>query len=255
MYSRDEKNLQYGLQGVAANKIDQNFSVYDKDDKTKLGEERLAPYASTYLLTEINTPDYVDRTLDGPTDDDFGGYVKFDYHKLYGYRGETSDWFRWRQPYTGLMYHRNSLSDARDDLGSVSSGQKEIVYLKSVQTKTHVAKFITALREDGLEAASEEDALSNRQARGNKKLRRLERVELYARNRMDKPIKVVYFNYGSAGQELAQGLPNATSGRGKLTLKSVTFEYEQIQESRISYQFGYQYPDFNKYPTPVPKLR
>ena len=246
VYSKNEKNLQFGLQGVG--NVQQNFLAYGKDDKTIVGEERNQPYASTYLLTEINTPDYIDRTLDGPSADDFGGYVKFDYRKVYGYGAEKPGWFQWRLPYTGLMYHRNSLSDSRDDLGSMSSGEKEITYLKSIETKTHIAKFFTKTRSDGKEAAPESGALTNAQAKGTKELEKLERIELYAIARPDKPIKTIYFNYHTSNQELARGVPNANTGRGKLTLSQVTFEYEGIQESQVSYKFGYQYPDFTQYP-------
>ena len=37
--------------------------------------------ATSYLLTSIVSPDYVDLTLDGPTEDDLGTWVKFEYVK------------------------------------------------------------------------------------------------------------------------------------------------------------------------------
>src|SRR6185437_12233420 len=85
-------------------------------------------YATTYLLTSITTPDYVDRKLDGPTDDDYGGWTQFIYSRLWGstIKSRTdsliSNWYHWRSPYTGFLFHPNTLSTTKDDFGSVSDG-------------------------------------------------------------------------------------------------------------------------------------
>ncbi|MEO1097934.1 MAG: hypothetical protein AAFX57_09275, partial [Bacteroidota bacterium] len=169
VHSRKEKNLQFGLQNAPASSIDDNFLVHYKDNKTKLGEERDAAYATAYLLTEITTPDFVDRTFDGPTYDDMGGYTRFNYARHAG--GSSSDWYQWRMPYTGLAYSRNSMSDPKDDLGSYSEGEKELYYLQSIETKTHAAIFVTSNRNDGTEAAG--DAITNRNAKGTTSLYKL----------------------------------------------------------------------------------
>ena len=58
--------------------------------------------------------------------------------------GEGKDkWYRYRMPYNGLLYQQNAISDIKDDLGSVSTGEKEVMYLDSIETKTHIAYFIT----------------------------------------------------------------------------------------------------------------
>ncbi|MEQ9658350.1 MAG: hypothetical protein RLO00_09470, partial [Fulvivirga sp.] len=253
VYSRNEKNLQYGLQNIAEGAVENNFYVFDKDDKTKLGEERQSSYATAYLLTEITTPDYIDRTSNGPSKDDLGGYTKFNYTRHAGGSSENN-WYRWRLPYTGLAYSRNSLSDPKDDLGAYSEGLKELYYLQSIETQTHAAIFVTSEREDGKDAAA--DAIQNKTAAGSKSLKKLDRIELYSLidvkrvgnellpKESAKPIKTVHFDYD---YHLSQNLPNGSSG--KLTLKRLWFDYEGIASAKISpYRFDYDY-SFDNYPS------
>ncbi len=169
MYSRNYKNLNYGLKGVDKyNNIENRSYVFQKDplERTKIGEERDYPYAYSYLLTEILSNEYIDRTLDGPTKDDFGAYTRFNYDKTYG--DGKNNWFIDRVPYNGLNYRVNSLSDARDDLGSMTQSEKEVYYIQSIETKTHVAIFTTEDREDGLSAPTGELALTS-SAKGTNK--------------------------------------------------------------------------------------
>ena len=257
VYSRKEKNLQFGLDGLAASSIDNNYnarkSVTAVTADVVVGEERDAPYASMYLLTEITTPDYVDRTSNGPTHDDFGGYTRFAYKRTAGSNDKTLEeddgdsWYRWRVPYTGLLYDRRTLSEPRDDIGSVVMGEKEIYYLDSIETKTHLAIFVTSQRADAYEAHHDEFHASN----GDKpdvdvntnKSHKLDRIELYAKKgattEMPVLIQTVHFEYDYA---LSSGMPNAVDEGGKLTLKKVWFEHNGTTNARIApYQFGYEY--------------
>lgn len=251
--SKDEKNLQVDLKGVPAANIENKFLVYrdiTENTDTRVGEERETPYATSYLLTEITSPDYIDRKNDGPTDDDFGGYTKFSYKKAYGAGvfdvngNPDEDWYKWRMPYAGLSYNRNELSNPKDDLGSVAEGYKEIYYLDTVQTKTHYAVFYVSNREDGLDAHHEQDSASMKKlAKGNFGLKKLDRIELFAKNvsgGTDKLIKTVHFKYDYS---LCSGVLNNANGNGKLTLKKVWFEYNGVVDAKISpYQFEYKYP-------------
>jgi hypothetical protein len=115
VYSRNEKTISYGATGTGGCGITVNKVVhYDIEGARQVGQQMNAPYASTYLLTQITTPDYIDRTLDGPTPDDFGGWTKFSYRKVYGSKIGTIEagekWFDWRIPYNGLNYAKNSHS-------------------------------------------------------------------------------------------------------------------------------------------------
>ncbi len=86
VYSRNEKNLQYGVQGATSGQVTNNYLVHKNvsNSETKVGEERDVPYATSYLLTSIVSPDYIDRNLNGPDDFDFGGWTKFEYERAHG---------------------------------------------------------------------------------------------------------------------------------------------------------------------------
>ena len=107
---------------------------------TLVGEVRKEPYAASHLLTQILTSDYVDVTGNGITSDDFGGWTQFKYYQAYG---GSSSWYRYRTPYKGLSYNINQLSDPSDDVGNMTSGEKEVYFLKVIETKTHIAFFVT----------------------------------------------------------------------------------------------------------------
>lgn len=144
--TQNESNLTYGIANGA--NIENNYLAYypeintvPEKNKTVIGEEMTDMYASMYLLTQIATYDYVDVTNNGPTDDDFGGYTRFDYRKWRDDNGNS--WYNYREPYTGLFYSPGRLADTRDDIGSANTGERQNYYLNAIETKTHIALFIT----------------------------------------------------------------------------------------------------------------
>lgn len=157
VHSRREKSLLFGLTGLTldaelAKKVLSKHLAFE--NKTTgladiiIGEEKDNPYAVSFLLTEVTTPDYIDRTNDGPTADDYGGYVKFNYRRSAGaYNKSGSDssryWFKRRFPYNGMFFNPNDLSDPKDDIGSMTVSESELYYLESIETKTHIAYFVT----------------------------------------------------------------------------------------------------------------
>ncbi len=97
-------------------------------------------YATTWLLTAITSPDYVDRNSSGTVDEaDWGGWVRFSY-------GKFSANYTWRQPYIGTTYADNKTPIEYE---SYSTGTRENYYLNSISTRTHTALFIKSIREDG----------------------------------------------------------------------------------------------------------
>ncbi len=273
VYARNEYSMRYGLAESDAANISNNFSLTKKDisDENKLdvmvGEECTTPYSYTHLLTSITNPNYIDRTFDGPSNDDFGGWTKFNYTQLYGSTDKTdnSDWFKWRVPYTGLLYDAGSLSTHNDDAGYASFGEKEIYYLKSIETQTHIAVFTTCSRLDGLSAAKNEDAANNSIDKNNlKELKRLDKIELYTKdengNKKDL-IQTVHFVYDYS---LMKGRPNSngsatttdnTQADGVLTLKKVWTEYNGIINARISpYEFSYEYMQTKDFASSIQSL-
>ncbi len=270
VYTRNEESKSYFRpEGGGGSCVPINRVVHYNANNVSNGHESFSPYASTYLLTEITTPDYIDRTFNGPSNDDFGGWTKFTYDKEYGNSSNNGSWYSWRMPYNGLTYEKGTLSDVRDDMGSFTRGEKEIYYVKEIETRTHKAVFIlndpvTEPRYDGL--AAEGEGLNVRQNKAArdllKPLRYLKKIELYVKDPTDptktigKPIKTVNFQYYDAATSLCKNLPNGIdiSGgtAGKLTLKKVWFEYEGISKSTISpYEFIYEYKKLAPSPTSV----
>jgi len=106
-------------------------------------ERRTGKYATTWLLTAITGPDFVDVNQDNRLgDEDIGYWVKFKY-------GKWSNGYIWRTPYEGYFDDDNI-----SDWGTYSFGRKEIYYLNTVETKTHIAAFIKSKRKDGLSVSS-----------------------------------------------------------------------------------------------------
>jgi hypothetical protein len=269
-YSSNEKDISYSVErSLIDGNIENNYSIYyksgsnlDAKAKIKVGQFQEAPYASSYLLTEITTPDYVDRgdgsatpKPNGPTPDDLGGYTRFNYVK-------HLDNYHWRAPYNGLIYSKNSHSDPKDDMGTYTEGVKQIYYVRSVETKTHVAIFRTVDRPDSKEAPWETDPLLKGSS-STRQLQKLVAIELYYRQNLEQnaagelilnsegyptlrpgvtSIKTVRFEYDNTR---CPGLPNA-GGLGKLTLLKVWFEYNDVDVdhgAKISpYKFKYEYP-------------
>ncbi|MCE2504184.1 MAG: hypothetical protein J4G05_09040 [Chlorobi bacterium] len=144
----EEKQLQFGLNKLSHSAPSSEGRVTSYVPKLQntpvvVGEELLAPYVSEYLLTSVASADYVDRTHNGYSNDDFGGWVRFNYKSITHREDWNTGYYKWRIPYKGLQYQPNRLSDKKDDMGSVISGKKGLFFLSSVETKSHVALFYT----------------------------------------------------------------------------------------------------------------
>src|SRR5207248_733444 len=67
----------------------------------------ISPYPTSYLLTAIIGPDYIDAVSDmhggtvGPSDGDYGYWVRFRYQR-------DSQLFKWRSPHLGASFVRGS---------------------------------------------------------------------------------------------------------------------------------------------------
>ena len=79
---------QIGESQVATSKNDSR--VKSKLYNYHYNRQIVPAYATSYLLSAVLSPDYVDKTNDGVSDDDLGTAVKFNYSKLpYSYRWRT----------------------------------------------------------------------------------------------------------------------------------------------------------------------
>ncbi len=286
IYAAFEKSLSVSVKEPYSNMptVNNNYIVYKGiTGNTEVGEVSPSAYATSFLLTQITTPDYIDRNFDGPTPDDFGGWTKFNYRRLYGNvdKSSVTGWFKWRFPYNGLAYERHELCDPRDDMGAFTSGYKEMYLMKSIETKSHVAYFITNKtnltvvdangnsvnlkgslidRKDGFGATLDDAqaAMNSTSQNNSQKQERLEKIILYAKNENNKisgkPLKIVHFEYYDDGTDynsskvLCKDLLNSdkvysnNKNAGKLTLRKVWFEHEGVVSSKITpYEFKYEY--------------
>jgi len=201
-------------------------------------QQQLPPYAHTYLLTGILSPDYVDLTNDGITDDDLGQAVKLNYTRVYS----QANPFRWRTPVeqNSASYQIGLMSYTDDDKANYTYGEKEVWYVHSVESKTMVAQFILENRYDGFGVVDKNGGIDT-----TKHLSRLKEIILYSKADLIKhgnnavPIKTVHFVYNYS---LCPGVPNSdyAGGSGKLTLTGVYFTYGNNAEGSInSYKFTY----------------
>ncbi len=274
----------YGIPAYNNKQIESSFSVPDEDVdciprvdvpidgsslkyKHNLTNEflmrtEIPEYAHSYLLTGILGNDYIDVLDDGITDDDYGYWVKFNYAKIH-------DNFNWRMPFKGARYNKGSYSLKEDNKGSFIYGEKEIWYLTSVETRTHVAVFELNDRMDGIEAPGELAGLSASLS-GLSKLKKIKSIKLYSKlayqNAVSQstlsslnPIQTIHFEYDYSlceGVENNNGQTDPNDGDpisndgGKLTLKKVYMTYEGNQRGALSpYEFNYSNvnPDYDEF--------
>jgi len=206
-----------------------NNTIADTDNY--LHRDIQPAYASSFLLTGILSPDYVDKTNNGISADDNGTAVKFNYSKINTYR--------WRTPFNSgttseASLNRGLLADPKDDKGSIVYGEKEIYYVHSIESKNKIAYFITADRNDALGVTDYKGALD-----ASVRQKCLMEIRLYSKENLSKPIKTVKFQYG---YDLCPNTPNSVAAnKGKLTLKRVWFEYgltHKGQHHPYVFQYG-----------------
>lgn len=252
-YNTLQKDVVFAInQPIASNIVEQSRVKYleskvDVDNDQGRDEfftsTELPKYAHSHLLTSIFSSDYVDLTGDGPTDDDFGFWVKFNYTQHTAPGNE----YEWRHPYEDANYAPGYLSDNEDDKASYTYGKKEIYYLNSVETKTHIAEF-------HLNATDRYDALGAKGEHGNgtaKTLKSLDKIVLYSKldpqyqTGSPEPIKTVQFNYNYS---LCSGALNSSSG-GKLTLHQLHTTYGNSNKGSLNpYTFNYEASTTQKNP-------
>jgi len=196
-------------------------------------------YASSFLITGLLSPDYVDVTGNGITEDDLGGAVKFDYTK-------SADTYKWRTPRNNLTdatghFNEGIRTEKKDNKAIISYGEREVWYLNSIESKSMIAIFTTDSRNDAKGVKGDMDGRIDTAENANKKLTRIDlytKAEIKTKGFINaKPIKSVHFEYGYS---LCTSTPDNKNGGGKLTLKSVYFTYNgQTRLSKDRYVFNY----------------
>jgi hypothetical protein len=296
-YNKEKREVTFNV-GKRSNSLcygnrvsdDRGVVTYNNTDATALNNKgrdhyfnsvKTPPFAHTYLLTSILSPDYSDITGDGLTDDDLGSYTKFEYEV-------KAPTYKWRVPvtkkpdshnnacdygeasYGEASYNEGLKTDELDQKGSYLYGVKELKYIKRIITKTHVAYFDLVERRDGLGVMDEKGHLN---PTGNK-MYRLRSIRLYSKpevlmiNGLDllmnpdystpiKPVKTAHFEYDYSlckGIDNNSGNPEYVNGQdinideGKLTLTKVYFTYRNSNMGRYTpYKFDYHYKNNPEY--------
>ncbi|WNM19470.1 hypothetical protein [Flavobacterium capsici] len=229
----------------------------------KFENKNITPaYAHTFLVTSVLSSDYEDIDDNGPSDTDLGSYTKFHYTKSNDANYVSN--YKWRIPY-GLnkaSYNEGLKCSYKDQKGNYIYGEKELVYLKMIETKTHIAFIDLANRNDAMSVASENGGPGNQAMKYISSIRLFSKPELIAQgitfeqaaSDVDgtiiavKPIKKAHFEYDYS---LCKGIPSSATAPngGKLTLKKVYFTYRSSNMGRFTpYVFNYDEgnPDANK---------
>ena len=202
-------------------------------------KRKIPPYAYAYLLTSVLSYDYVDVLDDGISDDDIGNYVKFNYFK-------ATDDYKWRFPYgsNGVKYanfNEGFESKRNDNRGNYLYGEKELVYIQSIESKTEVAIFKYEDRIDSYESKGREGGM------GTQSMKKLKEISLYNKRDLLEngsaavPLKTVYFNYDYSLLQNIPGSNHDIDGQfGRLTLKDLYFTYNDNPKSKKNkYNFDY----------------
>jgi hypothetical protein len=241
---RDCKHGLIKYTGGAENTMDNR-----RGDNNLYMKKIIPAYAGSYLLTAYLSSNYIDRTEDGLTPDDYGNYTKFNYSK--------TGTLNWRFPYQedSAAYNEGLKADEYDDLGTYVYGERDQWYLHSIESKNFVAEFHYSNRHDGYGVTDENGGRSSSNA-----TRRLVKIELYTRQRKidgEAPIKTVHFEYDYS---LCQNVPSndnasaageggvSSNQGGKLTLKSIYFTYGESNRGKLhKYRFDYSpvNPNYN----------
>jgi hypothetical protein len=214
-----------------------NSSRNSKDGDQYFNRVTTPAYAHSYLLTSVLSSDYQDLKNDGPTDDDLGAYTKFEYENK---TPNKANLYKWRVPFKENVanYDEGLKSSKKDNKGNYQYGEKELLYIKKIVTKTHIAIFHLSARNDGYGVKGENGGLGD-----NCKMYKLDKISLYSKPEYTQykekatPIKEAHFEYNYS---LCQGIDNSINSEGKLTLSKVYFTYKNSNMGKFTpYVFDY----------------
>ncbi|TDX02417.1 PA14 domain-containing protein [Dinghuibacter silviterrae] len=200
-------------------------------------KEQIPAYAHSFLLTAILSPDYVDVTGDGVSDDDLGDAVKFNYTKTAGIDNPMG----WRAPYNdSASYAEGARSYSRDDKGHYIYGTKELWYLNSIESKTMIATFTLQHRSDLMSIDEHGNKTDSSKAMCLKEIDLYSKADFLAHNGPAgaTPIKTIHFEYN---YQLCPGINRpGDSTTGKLTLQRIWFTYNGNDKGALNpYVFHY----------------
>ena len=278
VYQLSKKDVTFSTDETAPNDQGQiTYGTGDNSTSNNKGKDNLFesetvdPYAHSFLLTAILSPDYSDLTGDGITDDDLGTAIKFNYSRVNQAASSPNQWLnmKWRMPAgqnkanfnRGLVTSNNV---TRDNKALYTYGEKELWYMHSIESKNMIATFTTSNRNDGWGVQDENGGILTGSNGAREK--KLDRIDLYSKADFvkyginAKPIKTVHFVYSyelcknyplndnaaideDGNSPAISGKPNVNANKGKLTLKSIYFTYNNNNHQKNRYRFNYSGSD------------
>ncbi len=231
------RNKQTGL--IQYTSGEDNSAANNRGENHLYQSERTPAHVYAWLLSEMQSPDYVDITGNGPSSDDLGSYTKINYT-------QARNQYYWRLPLQkdSAYFDSNEKTNDQDDIAHYSYGSREQWYVHSIETKNYVAEFVYSERDDAVGVQGENGGLNPAM-----RLLKLDKITLYTKasrlSAQPEPIKVVHFVYDYS---LCGHLPSNINGQGKLTLKALWFEEGSSEKgSHTPYIFSYSTfnPDYN----------
>lgn len=234
--SSDVFDASHYITGIGCGTVEGIDNMPTPTSENDFSSRTITPsYAHSYMLTSVLSPDYVDITGNGITEDDLGSFTKFNYSKKENYI--------WRVPYGAntAQVNRGLRSNCKDDHATFSAGEREQWVLHSIESRNFVAEFYTSTKNDAKSAGAETNVFVGA---SSSKSYKLDSIVLY--NKWDRfenttaatPIQTVVFSYDYS---LCPQTPNSEStSQGKLTLKSIFIKKGQSSIGYLSpYQFKY----------------
>ncbi len=262
----DGRKYVYGLPVYNTRQVDVSFSIengntetgksiFEKDVDDAIGrdenrnplntkgrdwyvqQEETPAYTHSFLLTELVSPNYVDITGNGVTEDDMGDAVKFNYSRF-------DKGIKWRTPSDATANYSEGLkTDPKDDKAHYIYGEREMWLLYSIESKNMIARFyVKNDRKDGKQVSGPGGGIDE-----NWGMQRLDKICLYSKGDLAnhperaKPIKTIRF---FQSYKLCKGAENSISGGGKLTLDSIWITYNGNDKKPKS-RFIFSYPADN----------
>ncbi len=240
--------------GIGDNSESNNKGLSNLYDRTTV-----PAYANSFLLTEMYSSDYIDRTSNGPSNDDIGSYFKFNYTQVYGETNTIQGNYKWRFPMgeegREAMLNRGFEGTEIDNTAFYTYGEKEVWYNHSIESKNFIAEFYLENRDDAYGVNGDDGVLNT-----NQPLKRLQKIVLY--NKSDRlqngnsaiPIQTIEFMYdyslckNNPANQFTAGANADYSKSGKLTLKSIKItsgNSTELGEQTIDFNYGGANPDFN----------
>ena len=216
------------------------YALRDASGENRRGNDHLytyqrhPAYAYAYLPTAILGASYIDRNGNGPDTADLGWWARLSYTPVFVYR--------WRDPvgYRKANYSPGEFFRREDGTASYTYGEKEVAYLREIETPYMRVRFVVSDREDGLGVIDEHGGVD-----GSVRLKKLDKMIFERRGEGGGWFRYreVRFEYDYS---LAKGTPNSLAG-GRLTLRKVRiidFDiYGGFETGVKEYSFSYWYED------------